>query len=302
MARHAFSLYEVKIKKFRSNEYLPVSAFGPNRRDLLPLYSEFLDSELKGKGKRIDRNEKYLRLKDSEVDFRVIWFTVETGNYGVTGKVVATDTGSDSYEIQKTDAASYPVRQALIIPTVGDCALWATEFVGHTSAFGGLCASFKEWFREKLDTERYVIEINHFQDTNAWNEFISRSSLKEITYVVHHQDSDGAVGSRIQEHRVKATRRRFLPSAWIKQAMERKLASDTVFSVRVPDADEVRMQIESEGRYRTIVVDHDLPRFMYELEGEGGGAPSPETFRSAVLSEAGASLDYMHVSRRTWQQ
>ncbi|WP_093499688.1 hypothetical protein [Streptomyces sp. Ag109_O5-10] len=302
MARHAFSLYEVKIRKFRSDEYLPVGAFGPNDSDLLALYSEFLDSELKGKGKRIDKTEKYLRLENSEVDFRTLWFTVESGNYGVTGKVVATDTGSDSYDIQKSDAASYPVRQALIIPTVGDCALWASEFVGHTSAFGALCASFKEWFREKFPNERYVIEINHFQDTNAWNEFINHSSLKEITYVVHQQDSDGAVGSRIQEHRVKAARRRFLPAGWIKQAMEKRLPSDTVFSVRVPDADQVRMQIESDGRSRTIVVDHDLPRFMYELDNGPGGTPTPETFRSAVVSEAGASLDYMHVSRRTWQQ
>jgi hypothetical protein len=300
MAQRAFSLYEVKIRKFRSDEYQPISSFGPNRRDLLTIYAEFLDAELKGKGKRIDRTEKYLRLQGSEVDFRTIWFTVESGNYGVTGKVVAIDTGSDSSEIRKSDAASYPVRQALIVPSVGDSALWATEFVGHTSAFGPLCSSFKEWFREKFDNERYVIEINHFQDTNAWNEFIARSSLKEITYVVHRQDSDGAVGSRIQEHRVKATRRRFLPSVWIKQAMEKTLPSDTVFSVRVPDADEVRMQIESDGRSRTIVVDQALPRFMYELDDEAGG--TLETFRSAVRSEVGASLDYMQVSRRTWQQ
>ncbi|MEU4999713.1 hypothetical protein [Streptomyces sp. NPDC021622] len=302
MARHAFSLYEVKIRKFRSGEYLPLAAFGPNQRDLLPLYSEFLDSELKGKGKRIDKSERYLRLKDSETDFRTIWFTVESGHYGVTGKVVATDTGSDSYEIQKSDAASYPVRQALIIPSVGECALWATEFVGHTSAFGGLCSSFKDWFREKFTSQRYVIEINHFQDTNAWNEFIDRASLKEITYVVHQQDSDGAVGSRIQEHRVKAARRRFLPAPWIRQAMEKRLDSDTVFSVRVPDADEVRMQIESDGQARTIVVDHDLPRFMYEIEDGSGGTPTDQNYRSAVLSEVGASLDYMHVDRRTWQQ
>ncbi|WEO96215.1 hypothetical protein A6P39_020460 [Streptomyces sp. FXJ1.172] len=301
MALHAFSLYEVKIRKVRSDEYLPIAAFGSNRRDFLSLYSDFLDSELKGRGKRIDKSEKYLRLKDSEVDFRTMWFTVETGSYGVTGKVVATNTGTDSYDIQTTDAASYPVRQALVVPMVGDCALWATESVGHTSAFGGLCASFKEWLREKFDTERYVVEFNHFQDTNAWNEFIDRSSLKEITYVVHQQDADGAVGSRIQEHRVKAVRRRRLPSAWIKQAMEKRLPSDTVFSVRVPEADEVRMQIESEGRSRTIVVDHELPRFMYELGDASSGTPTDETFRSAVLSEVGASLDYMHVSRRTWQ-
>ncbi|MFC8015607.1 hypothetical protein [Streptomyces cinereoruber] len=303
MPRYQFSLYEIRIRRVRDKTYLPVSKFGAQRIDLIAAYSQFLDEELKGAGKKIDRGERYLRLRDSEVDFRTIWFTVESGRYGVSGKIVETGTGTDAYEIDVDDAASYPLRQALIVPNVGEYALWATELVGHTSALGGLSISFKDWFRKKYESERLIVEINHFQDTNAWNEFIDRASLNEITYVVHEQDSDGAVGSRIQEHKVKAVRRSRLPSPWIKRALERNLPADTVFSAQqLPEADEIRMQIETDGRQRTIVVGHDLPRFMYEIEDGGGLAPSDETFRSGVLSEVGASLEYMHVDRRTWQK
>ncbi|MFJ5805079.1 hypothetical protein [Streptomyces sp. NPDC093093] len=297
-------MYEIRIRRARDKVYLPVAKFGAQRIDLVTAYSQFLDGELKGAGKKIDRGERYLRLRDSEVDFRTIWFTVESGRYGVPGKIVETGTGTDAYEIDVDDAASYPLRQALIVPNVGEYALWATELVGHTSALGGLSISFKDWFRKKYESEKLIVEINHFQDTNAWNEFIDRASLKEITYVVHEQDSDGAVGGRVQEHKVKAVRRSRLPSPWIKRALERRLPADTVFSAQqLPDADEIRMQIETDGRQRTIVVGNDLPRFMYEIEDEGGAvAPSNETFRSGVLSEVGASLEYMHVDRRTWQK
>ncbi|MEV7168558.1 hypothetical protein AB0O18_02590 [Streptomyces sp. NPDC093224] len=303
MPRYQFSLYEVKIRHLRDSEFLPVARFGSPRKDLLDTYNRFLDEELKGAGKKIDRNERYLRLKDSEVDFRTLWFTAESGRYGVPGKIVETGTGVDAYEIDIDDAASYPLRQALIVPTVGEYALWATEIVGHTSAFGGLASSFKDWFRQKHDTERLTVEINHFQDTNAWNEFIDRASLNEITYVVHQQDSDASVGSRVQEHKVRAVRRSRLPNSWIKRALERKLPADTVFSAQqLPEADQVRMQIESDGRQRTIVVGNQLPRFMYEVESDSAGAPSDERFRSGVLSEVGASMEYMHVDRRTWQR
>ncbi|MFE9285977.1 hypothetical protein [Streptomyces olivaceus] len=303
MPRYQFSLYEIRIKRARDKEYLPVSKFGVRRTDLLATYSKFLDEELKGAGKKIDKGERYLRLRDSEVDFRTLWFTVESGRYGVPGKIVETETGADAYEIDVDDAASYPLRQALIIPNVGEYALWATELVGHASALGGLSIAFKDWFRKEYDSERLIIEINHFQDTNAWNEFIEKASLHEITYVVHEQDSDRSVGSRVQEHKVKAVRRTRLPNPWIKRALEGKLPADTVFSAKqLPEADEVRMQIEADGRQRTIVVGHDLPRFMYQIEDGRDAAPSDETFRSGVVSEVSASLEYMHVDRRTWQQ
>ncbi|MET9998836.1 hypothetical protein ABZ069_18070 [Streptomyces microflavus] len=302
MPRYQFSLSEIKVRRIRDKKTcLPVAQFGAQRKDLLEIYSQFLDEELKGAGKRIDRGERYLRLKDSEVDSRKLWFDVEAGRYGVPGKIVETSTGADAYEIDKDDAASYPLRQALIVPRVGEYALWATELVGHTSALGGLTIAFKDWFRKKFEAEKLIVDINHFQDTNAWNEFIDRARLNEITYVVHEQDSDGAVGSRVQEYKSKALRRHWLPSPWIRSALERKLSPDTVFSAsRIPDADEVRMQIESDGRYRTIVVGNDLPRFMYEISDGSGAAPGNETFRSEVLSEVGASLEYMHVDRRAW--
>ncbi|MCB5165139.1 hypothetical protein LG634_09905 [Streptomyces bambusae] len=302
MPRYQFSLYEINIRRVRDKESLQAAKYGAQRKDLLDSYNRFLDEELKGAGKRIDKGERYLRLKDSEVDFRTLWFTVEAGRYGVPGKIVETDTGADAYEINVDDAASYPLRQALIVPSVGNYALWATESVGHASAFGGLSISFRDWFRRKHDSEKLITEINHFQDTNAWNEFIDKASLNEITYVVHEQDSDGSVGSRIQEHKVRAVRRSRLPSPWIKQALEKKLPADTVFSAKqLPEADEIRMQIETDGRQRTIVVGRSLPRFMYEIADERGPAPTDETFRSAVMSEVGASLEYMHVDPRTWQ-
>ncbi|MFD4922043.1 hypothetical protein ACFWNE_12095 [Streptomyces goshikiensis] len=295
-------MYEIKIRQIRGKEFLPVSQFGLPRKDLLETYSQFLDENLKGSGKKIDKGERYLRLKDSEVDFRTLWFTVEAGRYGVPGKIVETDTGVDAYDIDVDDAASYPLRQALIVPNSGEYALWATELVGHTSALSGLSSSFRDWFRQKYDSERLMLEINHFQDTNSWNEFIGRASLNEITYVVHQQDSDRSVGNRVQEHKVRAARRSRLPSPWIKLALAQNLPADTVFSTReMPEADQIRMQIESDGRQRTIVVGHDLPRFMYEIDG-GSGAPSDEVFRSGVLSEVGASMEYMHVDRRTWQR
>ncbi len=218
------------------------------------------------------------------------------------GKVIDTETGDDAYEIQDDDAAAYPLRQALFVPTVGDFALWATEVIGHTSAIGSLTPMFRDWFRERYDSERLTVDVNYFQDTNAWTKFIEESSLQEITYITRERDGeDLSVGTRVQEHRIKAARRFRLPREWITRAIEKRLPPDSVFSVSgLPEADEVRLQIErGGGRSRTIVVDRDWPRFNYALEGgPRNGPPGGDgVFRREVLSEVGASLDYLGADR-----
>ncbi|MFD5365218.1 hypothetical protein ACFWJ2_38270 [Streptomyces tendae] len=304
MARHQFTVYELRVRPIRETKsYRRVAKFNALGADFREVYAKFLKDAVGAKGLRIDRGERYIRLQQLDEDHRIVWFTVESGRYGVPGKVVATETGNDSHEITDDEAASYPLRQALIVPTSGEYALWATEVVGHTSAISALHTAFKDWFRKQYEAEKLIVEINQFQDANSWNRFIEEASLEELVYVVHEQDSDRAKSTRTQEHRVKAGIRTRLPKAWIKRAMERELPADSVFSVQgLPEADEVRMQIERNGRSRTIVVGRDFPRFFYEIDGAPGFRPPDETFRSEVLSEVGASLEYMKVDARTWRR
>lgn len=304
MPRHQFAVYEIRVRKLQEpKSFRQLSSFNSGKDDLVDTYSKFLSDGVGTKGLTIDKSERYIRLQSFEDAGRAVWFTVEAGRYGTRGKVVDTGTGNDSYEILDDDAAAYPLRQALFVPRAGDFALWATEVIGHTSAQGSLAIAFRDWFKTNQEAEKLSVDINYFQDTNAWTKFIEESSLEEITYVTREQDrGDRAVGIRVQEHRVKATHRSRLPRDWIHRAIEKKLPADAVFSVTgLPEADEVRLQIERNGRSRTIVVDRDWPRFMYALEGPRNGPPGDDVFRREVLSEVGASLDYLHVDRGAWQ-
>ncbi|QTE00875.1 hypothetical protein [Streptomyces cyanogenus] len=303
MPRHQFALYEIRVRKIQEpKSYRQVYCFNPRKDDLFEIYTKFLVDGIGTKGATVERSERYARLHSMEEDRRTLWFTVESGRYGTRGKVVDTETGDDAYEIQDDDAAAYPLRQALFVPTVGDFALWATEVIGHTSAIGSLTPMFRDWFKERYDSERLSVDINYFQDTNAWTKFIEESSLQEITYITRERDGeDRSVGTRVQEHRIKAARRLRLPREWITRAIEKRLPPDSVFSVSgLPEADEVRLQIERGGRSRTIVVDRDWPRFNYALEGPRNGPPGDEVFRREVLSEVGASLDYLGADRGAW--
>jgi hypothetical protein len=48
-------------------------------------------------------------------------------------------------------------------------------------------------------------------------------------------------------------------------------------------------------------VGREFPRFMYPIETDNDERPDDATFKEEVLSEVGASLDLMGVSRGDWQ-
>ncbi|MEE4544176.1 hypothetical protein V2S66_19630 [Streptomyces sp. V4-01] len=304
MPSHQFCIYELRIRQLNKKDaFRDVASFTPSRADLLADLENFLENQMGTKGVSLDKGEHYIRLSRSSTKNRIIWPTVESGRFGSTGKVVDKDTGDDTYSIKDSDAPTYPMRQAFIVPTAGDRALWATEVVGHNSAITSLWNSFYDWFREKYDSERLTLERSPLQDTDAWKAFIDESELQEIKFVAHVSDSDGSVGVRAQEFISKSGRGTRLPKWWLGGALKKELPASTVFSISgIPEADEVHLEIERDGRSRRIVVGRDFPRFMYQLEDAGGVRPSDTVFREAVLSEAGASLDLMGVTRDTWQR
>ncbi|MFG2729769.1 hypothetical protein [Streptomyces canus] len=303
MPSFQFCLYEVSVRQFQKKDTRrPVAEFNSRRHDLFNSLQDFMNDKLGAKGVSLQKTEHYIRLQKIEDKSRVLWSTVESGKFGNTGIVVATDTGDNEFTIRATHAPAYPLRQCFIVPRSGESAIWATEVIGQSTAITSLWTPFSDWFKEEYDSDRLVVDKEPLQSTNAWNEFIDESELQEISFLVHVRDSDGAVGVRTQEYKAKSGRGMHLAKDWIRRALSRELPPSTVFSVAgIPDPDEVHLNIERDGKSRTIVVGRVFPRFMYQIETPDGLRPDDETFRREVLSEAGASLDLMGVSRGDWQ-
>ncbi len=303
MPNYQFCLYEIKIRPLRKKDsFRLVSEFNPSKHDLIEVIQKFMENEMGTTGIKIDRSEHYIRLMGIETTGRIIWPTVESGHFGSTGQVVDTSTGSNAYPISSDDAPAYPLRQGIIVPRSGFSAIWATETVGNTSSMTSLWNSLSEWFRKEYESEGLILEKMPLQNTDAWNEFIEQSQLREIKYVVQVQDTDNAVGVRTMEFTAKSGRGMRLAKTWIDRALEKKLPPGTVFSVEgLPEPSEVHLEIMREGKSRTIIVGREFPRFMYPIESPSGSSPSDETFRREVLSEVGASLDLMGVGRGDWQ-
>ncbi|MFE2183046.1 hypothetical protein [Streptomyces sp. NPDC059455] len=239
---------------------------------------------------------------DMDEESRYIWPTVESGRFGSTGKVVKTTTGDDAYDLTHEDAPTYPLRQFFVVPRSGELAIWATEVVGHSSAITSLWAAFGDWFKSEYDNDRLIVKRSPLQNSDAWKAFLDESELQEIKFLTHVTDSDAAVGIRAKEFTAKSGWGRKLPKDWISRAYARDLPPSAVFHIEgLPEADEVHLEIKREGKSRTVVVGRDFPRFMYPIETEEGGRPDDSTFRREVVSEVGASLDLMGVSRGDWQ-
>lgn len=303
MPSFQFCMYEIGIRRSHKKEsHQVLSQFNSRAHDFADVIHKFLDTEVGTKGMTLKKGEHYIRLMKSEKDERIIWATVESGRFGNTGKVVDVATGDDTYDMRSEDAPTYPVRQCFIIPRSGSSAIWATEVIGNSSAITSLWTPFYDWFRERYANERLTIERSPLQNTDAWNAFLEAAQLQEIKFLAYVEDSDGAVGVKRQEFSAKSGRGMRLPKEWITRAYARELPPSTVFHVQgLPEPDEVHLEIEREGKSRTVVVGQEFPRFLYPLESHDGSRPDDSIFRNEVLSEAGASLDLMQVSRGDWQ-
>ncbi|MFJ9373805.1 hypothetical protein [Streptomyces sp. NPDC101455] len=303
MPSFQFCLYEVSVRQFmKKDKRRLVAEFNSRKHDLFGALQDFMNDGLGPRGVSLKKSEHYIRLKNIEDTSRILWPTVETGRFGNTGIVVATDTGDNAFDIKSTDAPTYPLRQCFIVPRSGESAIWATEVIGQSTAITSLWTPFSDWFKEKYDVDRIVVDRESLQSTNAWNAFIDESELQEISFLVHVKDSDSSVGVRTQEYKAKSGRGTRLPKGWIQRAYARELPPSAVFTATgIPDPDEVHLNIERDGKNRTVVVGRDFPRFMYQIDTPDGLRPSDAIFQQEVLSEVGASLDLMGVSRGDWQ-
>lgn len=303
MPSFQFCLYTIGVHQHRrKNSNRPVSEFNSRRHDLLDTLRHFLQDGLGSKGVSLPADGHYVRLMGMEEEHRALWPTVESGRFGNTGKVVKTSTGDDAYTIANEDAPTYPLRQFFVVPRAGNLAIWATEVIGSSSAITPLWTVFSDWFKSEYDNDRLVVKRAPLQNTDAWKSFIEESELQEIKFLAHVADSDAAIGIKTKEFTAKSGWGRRLPKDWISRAYARDLPPSAVFHIDgLPEADEVHLEIERDGKTRTVVVGREFPRFMYPIETESGERPDDSTFKKEVLSEVGASLDLMGVSRGDWQ-
>ncbi|WP_458087099.1 hypothetical protein [Streptomyces malaysiensis] len=303
MPSFQFCLYEFGVRQMQKKDSRrDIAQFNSRQHDLFDEVQRFMQHRIGTKGITLDKGEHYIRLTGLDNEHRVLWPTVESGRFGATGKVVATETGDDAYTIRNEDAPTYPLRQCFVIPRSGQTAIWATEVIGNSTAITPLWNSFTDWFRSEYDSDRITVDRLPLQNTDAWNSFIDEAQLQEIKFLVRVQDSDAAVGMKTKEFTAKSGRGMRLPKDWISRAYAKELPPSAVFSVSgLPDPDEVHLAIEHEGKSRTVVVGREFPRFLYQIDTTGNQRPDDATFRREVMSEVGASLDLMGVSRGDWQ-
>ncbi|MEV6184516.1 hypothetical protein, partial [Streptomyces sp. NPDC052015] len=224
MPSFQFCLYEVSVRQFMKKDTRRlVAEFNSRRHDLLDRLHHFMNDELGSKGVALQKSEHYIRLKQLKDNSRVLWSTVETGKFGNTGIVVATDTGDNAFNIRATDAPTYPLRQCFVVPRSGESAIWATEVIGQSTAITSLWTPFSDWFKEEYDSDRLVVDREPLQSTDAWNAFIDESELQEISFLTRLRDSDGAVGVRTQEFKAKSGRGTRLSKDWLRRALSRDL-------------------------------------------------------------------------------
>ncbi|NEA42333.1 hypothetical protein [Streptomyces sp. SID11385] len=304
MPSFSFCLYTIGVNQLhRQKSNRPVAEFNSRRHDLFDVVRIFFEHHLGAKGISNEKDGSYIRLTgDIEQQHRSFWPTLESGHFGTAGKVVDTTTGDDTYALNHRDAPTYPLRQFFTVPRSGDCAIWATEVAGNASAITPLWNSLNDWFRSEYDADRLTLNRAPLQNTDAWNDYIDASELQQIKFLTYVRDSDAAVGMRTKEFTAKSGRGKRLPKEWITRAYARDLPPSTVFHIQgLPDADEIHLQIEHDGKTRNIIVEREFPRFLYPVGEDPQRRPDNTSFQEAVLSVVSASLDDMGVSRGDWQ-
>jgi hypothetical protein len=296
MPKHSFGLLDVNVKKLnaKKNPKRLLHDFTGNGDDLLTVFHDFLANVI-GAGKAC-KKQKYISVVDIEMKGRVLWFQVQVGRWGLPGHVVDTSSHSPAYQIRAQDAPVYDIRGALIVPAVGEDGLLAAEVVGSHSFLGTLWPEFQEWFHPKYSTpERLSPRASTSVESPAWSKYLEEASLRSVTFTSYERSSNKARRVQARDWVVRSMRNEVLPKDWIGKLAKERLSPRAVVT-DIPtgfEPEETKIEMDGPGGHKTIVIEKDYPRFLYQLGDEDDPTPTDVEFREAVLSEASDTLTAM---------
>ena len=296
MPKHSFGLLDVTVKKLnaKKNPNRLLHDFTGSGDDLLTVFHDFLANVI-GAGKAC-KEQKYITVIDVETKGRVVWFQVQVGRWGLPGRVVDTSSHSSAYQIRTQDAPVYDIRGALIVPILGENGLLAAEVVGNHSFLGTLWPEFADWFQTKYTApERLSPRATTSVESPAWTKYLEEASLRSVTFTSYQRSSDRAKRVQARDWVIRGMRNEMLPKSWIGKLAKERLSPKAVVT-DIPtgfEPEETKIEMDGPGGRKTIVIEKDFPRFLYQLSDETEPAPTNDEFRTEVLSEASATLSAM---------
>lgn len=183
---------------------------------------------------------------------------VETGEYGVGGKIIDTTKGTAAYKKRSTDADTVPHYFSFCAPDNETAGLLLLQKYGIASIKGIFDLILRTQFRKKYKT--LIMDIHPVVPQQVVKQLISSGDLSEVHFINHEIPSDiadrfmgiAAAQEGTIEHVVKPKNRREMKKDGILEFLDGKRDLQNIYHYNDMPFDTIKATVDFEGRERII--------------------------------------------------
>jgi len=186
--------YTIRIENKRTSKgvgsdlpYLTLSNFDGKNSDLLKIMYEYFE-ELKTNPIKDENQKIHLGVSELKVYNRLITGTIDSGVYGLAGKLVDTETNAVSYEKKVTDADVFPFFFLLSVPEGKNEALLILGRVGTTGIRKQLGKSFGKHFSAMFS--EFTVVLNTLVPDKVVQQILFNGAIKKLRFIKYNIPTD----------------------------------------------------------------------------------------------------------------
>jgi len=283
-------------RPWKAKETFNVGNVGGTGTDLL----DFVHGELEDMASApITGDKKFTRFDGLEQQGRTIRFACSAGRYGEGGEIVDIMTGKTVGTLGDEHATLVSLRNLLVVPKHGTCALLLCERFAGRGVLSVVRARLESVFKERFDELR--LNVQAVINEAAWAHMLENAELQAITAVRyrHSDKADAKTPKRVGVLRVQRTgyRGHSLDKQLLKDALEGKAAPHVLVGLNEPlPGAEVHITVKEGTQERTYAVGSlKPPAIAIVLAGDEAERPDDEDFYDTALERVPALLSQYDV-------
>jgi hypothetical protein len=234
---------------------------------------------------------------------RVLWSSIDAGEFGYAGRIVDTDTDTETHRRKKHESDMVPFFAYCYVPNKQSFGILLLQTYGRLSIRTAFEKDIKRHFRERQD--RLVIKIKTLTHKAALKDFLTRGTANAVKIVTHKRGEDSREllrKSRINHAPIAEGSRVELvvkDNSGLNHLVEK--AKRIVFSGESTDAlvevaglenpDDVQLTLEHGGKTRSFSILHaDETAVIYDVTKhvriDSNGHPERETLEAEARKVA----------------
>lgn len=180
MSKISLSVHTVRIRRKRTDNYLPLSSFSEGF-DFIDVFNDYLTDHTTSHS--LDSNAKsVLMVKEHLKRARTIRGKIRTGDYGYETEIVDTNDGATKYTKSATEAEVLPFFFMVYIPENKDEGLLVLQRFGNLGITNTLKNSINKYLSGKDTLEGYSVELKSLIPEEVITNLVNNGNVTTVKF------------------------------------------------------------------------------------------------------------------------